>query len=507
MELRTYLALIRRSWALLLITLLLGAGAGLVAFFVTPETYASRVQFYVSTPNVGNSPQAAGQFAQARVNSYIILLTSEQLGRRVVNTTGVALPPAEVASRISATSELNTVVIGVTVTDGSAARAVQIAQGVVDNFGEMVDDLDNQGRTSDLVSINTISGPTQPTSPISPELWLYLGAGLAGGLLAGLAFVVIRELADTSVRTEETAQQVVQAPVIGTIPFDPDTRQAPLIVGETAGSVRAEAYRQLRTNLQFIGAARAAQVVLVTSAQPMEGKTLTSVNLALTFVEFGDRVLLIEADLRRPKLAEALDLTRALGLTNVLAGQVELDEVIQPWGHDGLSFLASGSTPPNPSELLGSEQMRQVMTTLRGRFDRIIIDTTPVLPVTDGVVASSLADAVVFVIKHGSTSRSEVEHAARTLEQVDARVVGSVLNMERQSRRTGPWSGSRSYYGPTVTETPPFVPSASNARSDPAPAPAEGDGPARLNNDPPGTNGSSVPSRGASPASERTPST
>jgi capsular exopolysaccharide synthesis family protein len=447
MDLRTYLTALRKSWLWIVIVTLLGAGAGTAAYLLTPRTYASTVDFYVSTPqSAGSSAQSGGQFAESRVSSYILLLSSEQLAKRVVASSGVRMSPLELASRVSATTELNTVVVTATVTDGSPQRSLQIAQGVATEFPELVDDLDNAGRTNPIVVMNVVSGPTLLPGHISPDWKRYIGLGIGAGLLLGLAIAVLRELLDSSVRNVEVAHRLVGAPVIGTIAYDPDTKRSPLIVGDEASSIRAEAFRQLRTNLQFISAASSADVILVTSSLPLEGKTVTAVNLALSFVDFGERVLLIEADLRRPRVAGYLGLEREVGLTNVLAGQVPLEDVIQQWGDNGLFLLASGSTPPNPSELLGSPRMAEVVEALKGKFDKIVIDTPPVLPVTDAVVASALAEAVVFVIRHGRTTRVQVATAARALANVNAHVVGSVLNMKKQGRRERHTYGTDAYY-------------------------------------------------------------
>ncbi len=449
MDLQSYVAAIRKSWLLIVVTTLLGVGIGTALLVSTDKEYASTVDFYVSTPNnQGTNPQSSGQFAESRVNSYIVLLSSEQLATRVVASTGLDLTPVQLAGKISAAAEINTVIVNATVTDTDADRSLRIAQGVADNFGAMVDELDNSGRDDEIVVINVVSGPTLNTNPVSPDLKRYIGAGLAAGLLAGLVLAILREMLDTSVRTEENAQRLVGAPVIGDIAFDSDTRRAPLIIGAKSGSVRAESFRQLRTNLQFIDAAKSANVILITSSVSAEGKTSTAVNLAMTFVEFGERVLLIDADLRRPKVAKLLELPGEIGLTNVLAGQVELSEVIQHWGSSNLYLLASGSTPPNPSELLGSHRMSELVTQLGSHFDKIVIDSPPVLPVTDAVVASALAEAVLLVIRHGKTGRGQVTAAARALQNVNSRVVGSVLNMRRSGR-----SESRRYGADQVTGT------------------------------------------------------
>lgn len=447
MDLRTYLTAILKSWWLILIATLFGFGAGVAAYVVTPPTYASRVEFYVSTPvTVTNNPQAAGQFAESRVNSYILLMSSEQLATQVVNATGLNLSPLQVSRRIEATSQINTVIVLATVSDRSPQTSLRIAQGLATTFPKLVDKLDNQGRTSDIVVINVISGPNLQTAPVAPNRTLYVGAGLAAGLLLGLLIAILREVLDTSVRTVEAAQRLVGAPVIGTINYDPDARRAPLIIGKEANSRRAEAYRQLRTNLQFIDAARTADVLLITSSVPMEGKSITAINLALTFVEFGERVLLIDADLRRPGIGNYLELSSDVGLTNVLAAQVDLSESIQQWGDSGLFVLASGTVPPNPSELLGSARMAELIPLFRQDYDKIIVDTPPVLPVADAAVAAAFADAVVFVVRHAKTSRTQVANATAALEKVGAPVAGSVLNMKRTSRAEQHRYGREDYY-------------------------------------------------------------
>ena len=170
-------------------------------------------------------------------------------------------------------------------------------------------------------------------------------------------------------------------------------------------------------------------VVVVTSAVAGEGKSTTAANLAVVFAEADIDVLLIEADLRRPKVADYFGLERAVGLTNVLVGQVSVDEVLQEWGSGGVTVLASGSIPPNPAELLGSQNMQVLLNELRQRFDMIIIDAPPLLPVTDAAVAAARADGALVVTRYGKTTRAQLDSAIAVLHAVDAKVIGGVLNM------------------------------------------------------------------------------
>lgn len=449
MELRTYLEALRKHWLSMVLLTLLGILAGVGGYLLTPPVYSSSVTFYVSTPPTDNSnPFASGQFAQARVNSYVSLLESEQLALRVIREENLDLTAVGVMKKIKATAELNTVLVTAEVRDSTPDRSLKIAEGIARTFGEMVNELDNQNRKDAIVIINVVSGPTLAPYPVAPSLRIYGGLGLLAGTVLGMLLTVLREILDNTVHSDDVAIALVKAPVIGTIGYDAVTRRKPLLLRDSANSVRAESFRQLRTNLQFIDAAEKADVLLVTSAVPGEGKSVTAVNLALSFVEFGNRVLLIEADLRRPELSRYLGVEREIGLTNVLVGTVDPEDAVQEWGSDGLHVLPSGSVPPNPSELLGSNAMRDLMREFRLKFDKIVIDTPPLLPVTDAAVCSAVADGVILVIRSGKTHRSHLAASAQALKAVNARVLGTVMNMRKLNRSERRKYLSETYYDP-----------------------------------------------------------
>ncbi len=435
MDLQSYLATLRKHLIFIIVAVALGAGVAMLIFWRTPPTYASQIQFYVSTPlPEGTNAQSAGQFAQARVNSYVQLLSSEVLGARVVKATGVDLTAGEVAKRISATADVNTVLLTATATDQSPDRSLAIARGVGIAFGTMVDELDNAGRNSALVVIHTVSGPTLLSGKVAPSLRLYLLIGIASGLVIGVGYALLREILDTTVRTSAEARSASGVPVLGSIPLDSEFKRSPLIIGSQTTTPRAEAHRKLRTNLEFVDAAQNAATILITSSLPNEGKSITAVNLALSLVEAGQRTLLVEADMRKPQLSKYLDLANDVGLSNLLAGQADLADVVQPWGKQGLFVLASGSTPPNPAELLGSQRMRDLLAQLSTEYDRVVLDSPPILPVTDAVVLARQANCVLLVVRAHKTSRSDVDHAATALNAVGAPLVGAVLNMRKVAR-------------------------------------------------------------------------
>ena len=248
------------------------------------------------------------------------------------------------------------------------------------------------------------------------------------GLLAGVLIAILREAMDTTIRTEPVLRAQADVAVLGVIPFDKSAKSSPLIAPGQVRSVRAEAFRQLRTNLQFLDIENPARVIVITSSGADEGKSTTAVNIAMSFADSGSKVLLIGGDLRRPRLSDYLGLERAIGLTNVLAGQVSVGDVLQTW-KEGLTVLTSGSIPPDPSELLGGLVMKDLLRRLKSNFDMIFIDTPPLLPVTDAAVAARLADGVVVVVRSGKTTKAQLHTTLQKLQHVDAKIFGTVLNM------------------------------------------------------------------------------
>jgi receptor protein-tyrosine kinase len=247
------------------------------------------------------------------------------------------------------------------------------------------------------------------------------------GLVVGLALAWLLELRDTKIRSEGHLRELNAGPVLGLIPVDRRLRE-PLVRHKSVSTAGTESFRQLRTNLEFIDVNSPIQVLVVTSSIAQEGKTTTCVNLALTMVAAGKSVLVIQGDLRRPSLDDPLAMGLSAGLTDVIIGRADLATALQPSGVRGLMIMPSGPLPPNPSELLGSDAMVRLLESLRHRFDAIIINTPPLLPVTDAAVLAAHADGVLVVVRAGKTTREQLSQAMRSLATVGARVIGTVLN-------------------------------------------------------------------------------
>lgn len=444
MELRNVLRATRRRWWLIIVGLVGAFGCAGVATALAVPQYATSVTFFVATPSefVSESYQG-GMFSQQRGATYVHLINGG-LARDIAAADGIDLTPKQVQERIKGHAIRDTVLLQATIVDSDPGRSQRIGQVLTERLISRVQQLETPpGKTTSTVKVDVLAGPTLDPSPVSPNpVRNFTLAGLFGMIL-GMAAAVVREQLDLTVKTAEALQQVAGRPVLGVVPLDSGAKRTPLVVGTraTEGAARgnrvrlacAEAFRHLRTNLQFIDIGRPQKVIVITSPMSEEGKSTVAANLAIAFAEAGRRVALVEADLRCPKVAKYLGLGGTVGLSNVLAGQAQLTDVLQRWGRLDLHLLPSGPTPPNPSELLSSPRMTALLQSLRETFDVVIIDTPPVVPFTDAAVVGAVADGAVLVVRSGKTQRARIRAAVASLRTVDARLLGCVLNMHARS--------------------------------------------------------------------------
>jgi polysaccharide biosynthesis transport protein len=432
LELKDVLNAVRSGWWLLAGGLIVGLTvAGGLTWLATP-LYASSTQLFVSVAGSTDTSAAyqGNLFSQQRVTSYAQLLSGEKLAGQVVEDLDLPLTPAQVAAKVTATPLPETVILEVTVTDTSADRAEAIASSLGSQFTEEVIDLEADVST---VKVTTVQPAKLDPEPVSPDVARNLALGGVLGLLAGLALALLRSRLDNTVKTGDDVQELAGTGLIGTVLEDAVLDEKHVVTSLDEHSLAAETFRSIRTNLQFLNVDNPPKVIVVASSVPGEGKSTLAVNLATALAQSGSRVMLVEADLRRPRVTRYMGLVSGVGLTNVLAGTADLAEVIQPWGDGKLSVLAAGPMPPNPSEMLGSAQMRSLLETMRETQDYVVIDTPPLLPVTDAAVLSVLADGCVITTRFGKTRREELTEAAATLSRIDARLLGVVLNRVPQT--------------------------------------------------------------------------
>lgn len=451
MELRDYLRVTRRRWRLIVGALVVVVAlAAAVTLKMTPQ-YRSQAQLFVSTPanNSVSTAYQGGLFSAQQVTSYAELVSGRKMATRVIDVLGLKhTTPAAMSAKISASVVPDTVLINVSATDPNPRRAQAIAQATADQLSKEVRNLETPpGKKHAPIKASVSDAASLPVSPVSPKPLLNIGLGVLLGLLLGFGLAVLREMLDTSVKTAEDVDEVAHAPVMGSIAFDPDAAKRPLVTDLDTHAPRIEAFRVLRTNMQFIDVDAKNRVYVVSSSVPVEGKTTTSINLAITLTQAGERVLLLEGDLRRAKVAENLGLEATVGLTTVLVGRIGVGEAVQhPATVPELSVLTSGSLPPNPSELLQSNAMVELLEKLRNDYDVILIDAPPLLPVTDAALLAARSDGALLVVRHSKTTKDQLAHTIGRLDAVGAKALGVVLNMVPQ-RRGGAYYGYGYGYG------------------------------------------------------------
>nr|WP_296778756.1 polysaccharide biosynthesis tyrosine autokinase [Rhodococcus sp. (in: high G+C Gram-positive bacteria)] len=504
MEIQDYLQILRTRWMIIVVTVAVAVLGALAVSLLTTPTYQSCSRVFVSTSG-GSTVSESYQgnlFSQQRVASYSELVTGETLAARTIDELGLNMTPAQLSSKVTATSTPDTVLLDTCVVDGSPALARDLANSLATQLTTLVRELETpEDGGTPAAGVRLVEQAQESSTPISPKTTRNLALGAAVGLLLGIALAVLRDRLDNTIKSRTKLEAAAKTPLVGSLPFDKSLKEAAIVQFGGAHSASAEAYRELRTNLQFLEVDHPPRVIVVTSAVPGEGKTTVAVNLALALAEAGHHVALVEGDLRRPRVSKYLGLIGSVGLSTVLAGQADLSDVLQPSSFEGLDVLASGPLPPNPSELLGSEASRRIIEELRGRFDYVIIDGAPLLPVTDSALLTTHSDGALVVARFGHTTENEVGRAVGNLETIGAHILGAVFTMMPNGRKGG---DNYSYYYETDKSIPrqtpnPVVPGSVSAPWDGPGAAAKPAAPET----PPATYGSTRPAATSSVATHK----
>lgn len=434
MELRDYLAVLRQYWRSVAAVVILGVlGAATFSLLVTP-TYTSNTAlfFAVSGANSASDLAQGTTYTGKQVESYVQVATSPMVLQPVIDQVRLDDTPSELAERVTVSVPTNTSVIDIAVVDTDPEQAGAIAAAVGAGLVSAVSELspDTAGGAKS-VEATIITPATVPATRTSPKVAQNLVLGLLLGVFLGAGQAILRGTLDTRVRTATDVAHVTDAPVIGQIALDEGMGERPGLVSDHPASPRAEAFRRLRTNLQFLDAGPGTSAFVFTSSLPDEGKTNTAVNSALVLADSGMRVLLIDADLRKPSVGRLLGLESAAGLSSVLIGRAGLADVVQPAGHSSVDVLTSGPIPPNPAELLGSPAMVTLLAEAREDYDVVILDAPPLLPVTDAAILSRMTSGALIVVASGEVRTPQLSGALESLAAVEARVLGVVLNKLR----------------------------------------------------------------------------
>jgi len=408
--------MLRRRWWVVSLAVAAGIVGAYAATAQAPHIYETSMSFYLAAPNGLPDGSITPDVAGTRIATYRALAKSPQMMQEAAGTAGSG-------GTVTVTGSDSPLFMSMNTTADSADGAYALAQAYADEFPAFAASF--EGSPAGSPPLVLFEAPTKPGAPISPDARRNVLVGLALGLVIGIVAMFVLEMSDRKVRTADQATQAAGLRLLASVPHE-TVKGARRALGDT-GSRRAEATRQLRTNVWFAGGPRVLRSLIVASPSGREGKTSTAVDLAITCARAGQRVLLVDADLRRPGVSRELGLGNTTGLVDLLTSSATLDDVLQTWGEDfRLSVLASGPVPTNPSELLGSE-----------RFDLVIYDSAPILPVTDALTLAPALDGVLLVARIDRTRRDQLRRAASVLAELDLRVIGLVCQDDRDEARSG----------------------------------------------------------------------
>lgn len=298
----------------------------------------------------------------------------------------------------------------------------------------------------DLGTVQVVDRAEVPTRPVSPRKMLNIITAALLALLGGVGLALLLEHLDDSVKNQEDVEKYVKLPLLGVVPSvkanSKDIMEKDLLAHRQPSSTVSEAYRNIRTSLLYTSPNQKSKAYVISSAGPQEGKTTTAVNLSIALAHTGKKVLLVDSDLRKPRIHKTFSVDGSRGLTSCLVGQDKLEDAIVETEIENLYFLPSGPIPPNPAELLDSPVMRELIARMKSMFDCIIFDSPPLVAVTDASVLATLSDGAIQVVWAGNTSRRLVEMGKERVENIGAKMIGVILNNMRVSR------GGYYYYYP-----------------------------------------------------------
>ncbi|WP_299576153.1 polysaccharide biosynthesis tyrosine autokinase [uncultured Williamsia sp.] len=441
---RSVVRALRSGWIVIVLIAVIFGGVALGVSAAQPAKYRATAIMYVTSGggDAGQNAYQGPQASQQRVQSYTRLVTTDAVVGQALQTSGVPLSLDEARKAVSATASVDTVLLNIAVVEHSRSIAERLAGGIATAMTTSVARLETpSGGGQPLAKLTLVTPATSESTPVSPKPVRNVALAVLAGLVVGAVGVVIRAQTSNKVRSSADLARVTDTPVLGVIPRDDLLRRRGVIDFGEGAAPAAEAFRKLRTNLSFARVDDPPRVILVTSPSEGEGKTTVVMNLAAAIVESGRRVVIVDADLRRPQVDQRSGSVGSVGLTNWLRGDGDPHDLVQPSQVEDLWILSAGTRAPNPAELLGSTRMREVVDDLSKTFDVVIIDSPPVLPVTDAVVLSAWVDGTVIVARSGATRFVDLRDTSTQLSAAGGRLFGAVL--------IGTASGPSAYtYGP-----------------------------------------------------------
>lgn len=435
MTFHNFVLAIRKNWIVIVVLGVLGALAGLIYATAQPDTYRAQSSVVI-VPARGDSTSELVQgsnYVSGLVATYTVVATSPVVLDRVIADLDLDTSAQALSKSISVESPLDTAVLQISVTGSDAAAVTRIANSVAEELATAVEGLSPQTTASGpAVRVELIKSATEPRVPIAPNTRLLIALGALTGLAAGFVFAIARRLLATRVASRADIAEITDVPVLGEIYSAKGASSVPAAIRASSTGSVAESVRGIAAALRFANLDGEKRVILVTSPEAGEGKSSVSMSLALVIAEQGNRVLVIDADLRRGSIAALTGLEQGVGLTTTLLGDVTPEQAIQTWGVENLNVMTSGQTPPNPGQILASDQVHRLLSAARDDFDVVIVDSPPVLAVSDALWLAPAVDGIIVVARYRRTRRDALVQTLADLEATRTRILGIVLNDARR---------------------------------------------------------------------------
>lgn len=410
--------------------------AGVSAYtFLAPAKYTATAQtmatYNASQNGVDISQQSAGgSYISNQITSYPTLATTSKVLKPVIDDLGLDETVTDLAGQVTVTNPTNTAFVNIAVVDGDPKQAADIANSVAESLKNVIES-DLYSGDKSPVKLSIVQKAQVPTSKSSPKTALYLAVGVVLGIIIGVFAALIKDLLNTKVEETSDVRGIVRASSLGSVPMDASLDdKRPVLVSQPNGAI-AEEFRRIHTNIDFLQTDRTegvGQLLVITSAQPSEGKTTMAINTAVALAEDGAKVLLIDADLRHPSVAHHLGIEGAAGLAHVLSGQMGPKDVVQSYWKTNLHILPGGKRPANAGVLLGSETMKLMVEQALTQYDYVIIDTAPLTVSNDGAVFGRWAKGLLLVVSRNVCEKKSLQEAADALATAQVPVLGFIFN-------------------------------------------------------------------------------
>lgn len=454
LDARDILRVLRARWKSIALLVALGMALALGWSLLQPKVYQSTATGLVITTGSTDitSSFAGDNLAKSKAASYGSLAISRPIAEDVIADLRLEVTPEDLVDRMTATAPVDSAEVRITASAGSAGEAAKLASGWMESLAAQVSDIESLAEDGDrnvTVRLQPLGDAAPPLSPASPDTPLNVVVGALTGFILGLLYAFARYKMDRRIKSVEEIRDGFGVSVLGVIPTDDRLSDHRAIVetGISAGRGHhefAEALRELRTNLSFVSVDNPPKMIVVTSSLPGEGKSSITANLAVAIASTGRNVVVVDGDLRRPVMTDLFGLVAGVGVTDVLTGQVQVEEVLQTYDtFPNLQVLGAGKTAPNPTELLSSKAMHSMLETL-AEDALVLVDAPPLLPVTDAALLTASADGALIVATAKRTTTDELGKALENLHQVRGNVLGVVLN---RVPTTGADAGYYGYYG------------------------------------------------------------